>query len=105
MKMKKTKKSANGTSFFDHTVAATAEQLMKVIGKPTFNYNDGVDKVNMEWIMELDNGDVFTIYDWKHYRPIQHDEPISWHIGGRNARVTWDAKTQLVDLLEMAKWC
>ena len=31
--------------------------------------------------METDEGNVFTIYDWKEYRKISDIEVIEWHIG------------------------
>ena len=38
------------------------------------------DKVNMEWVRELDSADVFTIYDWK--EPVTPTDDYNWHIGG-----------------------
>lgn len=93
--MKTSNASANGTSYFGHTVTATPGKLKEVLGNPTFNYNDGLDKVNIEWIMENENGDVFTVYDWKIGHSILDNDVIHWHIGGFNAAVTAKAKEEL----------
>ena len=79
--MKPTTKSSSGTSFFGHEVYTTVNDLTKVCGEPVYDGNDGQDKVNFEWEMELDSGDVFTIYDWKEYRSIDKNEPIEFQIG------------------------
>ena len=86
--MKQTDKSANGTSFHNHTFTATVADLRRVLGQPKFESNDGEDKVNFEWVMETEAGDVFTVYDWKEYRSIDEDEDIEWHIGGHSGGVT-----------------
>ena len=41
-------------------------------------------KVNFDWQMQTDGGKVFTVYDWKEYRPLLPDEEICWHVGGFN---------------------
>ena len=68
--MKKTNKTANGTSFHDVTITATPQQLITILGEPNNNSGDG--KVNMEWVGENNNGDLITIYDWKENRPINN---------------------------------
>ena len=40
-------------------------------------------KVNYEWWFDID-GTVVTIYDYKEYRDVPEDEPILWHIGGKD---------------------
>ena len=40
-------------------------------------------KVQYEWWFDID-GTPVTIYDYKEYRDISEDEPILWHIGGRD---------------------
>jgi len=71
-----------GTSFHGCEVVATVHELTDLLGEPRFVQNTGDDKTNFEWWMEMD-GDAFTVYDWKEYRPIAKDEMIHWHIGGR----------------------
>jgi hypothetical protein len=86
--MKHTIQSAVGTSFHDTVINTTVNKLRKHLGKPGVDDNDGEDKINYCWTMETRSGDVFTVYDWKEYRPLLDDEEIEWHIGGKNRAVT-----------------
>jgi hypothetical protein len=97
--MKPSQQSISGTSFHGTTINATVNQLISICGEPCCIDNTGEDKVNFEWQMELDNGDVFTIYDWKEYRVIGLDEVINWHIGGRNETTTNQACDELLNML------
>ena len=93
--MKPTEKDVNGTSFHNTTINCSVSTLRKVLGEPYDENNSGEDKVNYCWFMETDNGDVFTVYDWKEYRVLNENETIEWHIGGHNQNVTEDAKYEL----------
>lgn len=93
--MKKTNKRISGTSFYYSTVIATVDQLIQVLGEPTDDLNTGQDKVNFEWEMELESGDVFTVYDYKEYRMIARDQMIEWHIGGFDVYVTNQAAREI----------
>ena len=73
---KKTNSSVNGTSFHDVAILASVQDLIKALGEPTIQDNTGEDKVNFEWDCETEEGDVFTIYDWKEYRKINDIEVI-----------------------------
>jgi hypothetical protein len=95
--MKPTKKSISGTSFHDTTIVASVKQIIEMCGEPSDKSNTGEDKVNYEWIMETDDGNVFTIYDWKEYRPITLNERITWHIGGNSRQITEQAKSELIN--------
>ena len=75
------------------------DELIRVLGEPTYEQNGGGDKVNFEWVCERKNGDIITIYDWKEYRPIWDDEEIEFHLGGRNALSTFNGKEDLIALL------
>lgn len=86
--MKKSFKSPVGTSFHDSVINTTVNKLIKVLGKPVFGDNSGTDKINFEWVMELNSGDVFTVYDYKEYRVLDPNEIIEWHIGGMDKNVT-----------------
>lgn len=97
--MKKTQQSADFTSFHDSTVRATVSELKTILGQPEFSDNDGRDKINFEWTMETEAGDVFTVYDWKEYRPLAEDETIIWHIGGHSKRATVEAKAEIERVL------
>lgn len=98
--MKQTDKSANGTSFHDHTFTATVAELRRVLGQPKFESNDGEDKVNFDWIMETEDGEVFTVYDWKEYRQLDEDETVEWHIGGRSGLTTGQARSEITKALD-----
>jgi hypothetical protein len=97
--LKSTSRSSSGTSFHYSTVRASVNELIKIIGEPTYESNDGEDKVNIEWELEDDNEDVVTIYDWKEYRKIGYDEKIEWHIGGMGKDITDNAKGEIEYML------
>ncbi len=98
--MKKTNKSADGTSFHNVTIKTSVNELIRVLGEPTYQTNDGEDKVNFEWVCETIDGDVVTIYDWKEYRSIGENEEIEFHLGGHSLIHTLDGKDELLRLLE-----
>jgi hypothetical protein len=97
--MKKTEKSANGTSFHNTTITTTINELTRVLGEPSYTGDFSEDKVTVEWICERENGDVITIYDWKEYRSIGKDEKIEFHLGGHSQLITFNGKEDLVELL------
>jgi hypothetical protein len=90
--------SSVGTSFHGSTFRATPKQLIEAIGEIT-NGRSGDGKVTMEWVRELDNAEVITVYDWKYRKVIGMDEEIEWNIGGRNQRATEEAKETILSLL------
>jgi len=93
--MKKTFKEIGGTSFHDTTIKCSTATLRKVLGDPEYRMNDGQDKINFSWEMETNDGDVFTVYDWKEYRPLSESDMIEWHIGGFNRTATEQAKSEI----------
>ena len=97
--MKKTNQSPVGTSYHNCTITATVNELKAILGEPVHSENDGEDKVNFEWNMETNEGDVFTVYDWKEYRKISEDEKINWHIGGKSGGITIQAQAELATAL------
>ena len=98
--MKPTTKSAGGTSFHNTTFKATPNQLMELLGKPYNYYNNGSDKVNIDWTMETETGDVFTVYDWKYYQPLDMDTIYEWHIGGMSRNITEIALQEIQEKLK-----
>lgn len=78
--IKPTRQSTNGTSFFEQTLVASFDKMIQVFGIPQFYYDD---KVTCEWAFELNDGTVFTIYDWKEYIPpaVRSHLVFTWHIG------------------------
>ena len=93
--MKKTDKTADGTSFFGVTIRSTINILTDALGHPQHYQNTGEDKVNVEWICETENGNVVTIYDWREHRTIGVDEEIEFHLGGHNKIDTIEGKIEL----------
>lgn len=98
--MKKTNKSANGTSFHDVTITTSINELVRLLGEPTYVGESLIDKVTVEWVCETVEGYVITIYDWKEYRWIDKDEKIEFHLGGRNKFHTLVAKDEIIDNLK-----
>ena len=93
---KKTYQSTDGTSFHGVVIRATVDQLISAFGDPSMEYNTGEDKVNFEWEMETEEGEVFTIYDWKEYRPLRESEIITWHIGARSKSICNIAEEEIL---------
>jgi len=96
---KKTYQSTDGTSFHGVTIRATVNQLISVFGEPSEDSNTGEDKVNFEWEMETEDGEVFTIYDWKEYRMIDVDEYVIWHIGAKDKSTSNTAEDEILKKL------
>jgi len=100
---KQTNQSANGTSFHSATINASVNQLINTFGEPTWQHNTGEDKVNFEWVLETDEGDVFTLYDWKEGRPLSSDETIEWHIGSHSREISGEAQYEVAKELGFSK--
>ena len=97
--IKKTNKSLDGTSFHGATFSATLADLQVILGAPNGG-GDHHDKVQNEWELELEDGTVFSVYDWKEYRRYTDKETIEWHIGGMNLKDTFVAQDTLVEALD-----
>jgi len=97
--MIQTYQSTNGTSFHDSAFRATLESLRKIFGDPQYIQNNGEDKVNFCWDMETSKGTVFTVYDWKEYRPLRENEIVEWHIGGEDRTATEEALEEIITAL------
>ena len=91
--MKKTHKDTCGTSFHGDTIFISVEELINLLGEPQFQENDGNDKVNYYWDCETEDGELFTIYDWKEYRPISDFEQIEFHIGSFTKEISEKVKS------------
>ena len=99
---KHTSNSSSGTSFFGVTFKATPQQLTQLFPNSFYSQNDGSDKTNFDFVLETEDGNVFTIYDWKEYRPLAKDEIIEWHIGGFNQQTCMQGKKEVLTLLQTA---
>ena len=72
-------KSANMSSYKGCFTAYYSE-LVEMFGRPNSGPNADLDKVTCEWILEFEDGEIATIYDWLNNRtPMGMAE---WHIGG-----------------------
>ena len=91
---KKTNKSATGTSFHNTYLYTTVGRLLKLFPDSCSN-GDGGYKSYYEFTLETENGDVFTIYDWKEGYDNGLNREIEFHIGGRNQMVTEQARREL----------
>ena len=80
-----------GTSYHGHEIKATLNELKELYGEP--GNGDG-DKVNHDWVLQMNDKTIFTIYDWKR-RSVRDDIQISWHIGGFSSNDTSKAKNML----------
>jgi len=94
--------STNGTSFHDDIIFATPNEMKHILGEPAYEQNDGSDKVNMEWELEMPDGNVFTVYDYKEYKPLHPNARVEWHIGGHDRFSTHLAKQLLSEALQEA---
>lgn len=92
--MKKTSKSPAGTSHHGHTIRATRQELIDALGQPDA-VGDADEKSLYEWHRETENGDVFTIYDWKEYYHHSAEVQLSWHIGGYSSAAALSAQREL----------
>ena len=64
-------------------IQATYQDLIRVLGEPTYSTPSGDNKVQKEWVVEY-NGEVFTIYDWKTYdEEYTMNELDEFNVGGR----------------------
>lgn len=97
--VKETIKDCNGTSFHDTTIVTTPRKLIELFPNSYSEQNNGEDKVNFDFVLENSKGEVFTIYDWKEYRPIGLDEQIEFHIGGLSKSITEQSKRDLQKML------
>jgi hypothetical protein len=74
--------NSNGTGLQGY-MEATYDQILKVLGPPT--YKDEDTKVTCEWVIMFEDDVVATIYDWK--EPETPKGLYEWHIGGRLPKV------------------
>ena len=92
----------NGTSFHSDVVFATPNEMKHLLGNPHWEHNDGEDKTNMEWFMEMQDGNVFTVYDYKEYKSLHPNERVEWHIGAKSRFDSHLAKQLLSEELQLA---
>lgn len=96
---KETKLSIAGTSFHGITITTTPQKLIDLFPNTYYEGNSGQNKTNFDFTLENEEGKVFTIYDWKEYRPLEMDEMIIWHIGGKCKEDCIVSRDELVKML------
>jgi len=85
MKFEKTDPNASGTSLSNYVEASYA-QLVSLFGAPSYNETSADDKVDVEWVLANEEGQVVTIYNWKDYdggHRARSSLSYRWHIGSR----------------------
>lgn len=95
-----TRKSAGEASFHGVTLKATPQQLIDLFSNSVYEQNDGRDKTNFDFTLETESGKVFTIYDWKEYRPLRMDEVVEWHVGAKSLSVSIEGRDEVVAMLK-----
>ena len=81
---------SNVSTAFSGYIDATYGELLQILGLPTYDLNDGLDKTNFEWFV-LFKGQIFTIYDWKCTPAFSVQERTQWHVGAQ-----WRQNTGLI---------
>lgn len=99
--MKQTTKSTSGTHFLDVTIFASRNELVSICGKSLNRSGD--DKVRYCWDMETEDGEVFTVYDWKDKIIKKSDEPIAWHIGSFTYLAADNARFEINQALQQLR--
>ena len=74
---------ANGTCY-QGCINITYFELVDIFGEADLQ-GSGDGKVQAEWIIEFENGQVATIYDMR--EECSYESVTDWHIGGKNFRV------------------
>ncbi len=83
--------NVDGTSFHDGYVIASCNEIReKLQDEPIYiinSFDPEFDKVHIEFENQLEDGTVFTIYDWKEYSYDANnlDEILYYHIGTKTA--------------------
>jgi len=70
----------NGTCLQGYMKAEYGD-IVAAFGKPEYW---GGPKVQWEWKVVFEDGEIATIYDWKNYWISKPEEVNEWHIGGHN---------------------
>lgn len=97
---KATIKSSDYTSFHGAILKATPQQLIDLFPNSYYEENEGRDKVNFSFTLETESGKVFTIYDWKYYRPLEMNETIIWNLGAHDELTSFEGRDEVIELLK-----
>lgn len=89
---------SNGTSF-QGNIDESYQKLKKVFG-PANSNGDG-HKVDVEWILQFEDGTIATIYNYKNGRNYLGSEGLpktkieDWHVGGYSEKAVTNVKKVL----------
>ena len=99
--VKPTTQSSERTSFHMVTLEAKLSDLIELFPNSYTSENTGEDKVNYDFVLETyEGGHVFTLYDWKYYRPLKMDEVVYWNVGGFSKQATEQGKKEILAALQ-----
>ena len=88
-----------GTFFVGRLFGLMYDDLVEILGQPTFARASSDDKVQKEWVIEF-NDNIYTIYDWCTYdEDYTMDNLKDWNIGGFTSIDT----DELINYLKDAK--
>jgi hypothetical protein len=74
-------------------------ELLAILGEPTYDEASEDDKVQVEWVINV-NDEIYTIYDWKTYdRYFTENELTNWSIGGATTMYLEDLKNHVASEL------
>jgi len=83
--------NSNGT-WLQGTAIVDYFTVRNALGEPLRIDGDG--KVQAEWVIQFEDGEVATVYDWKEYTT-PAELVTEWHIGGRDPEVVTRVKSIL----------
>ena len=84
-----------GTSFHGVTIQSTAKKVEAVMG----DSNGSTYKTNFNWAGMTNDGQIFTVYDWKMGK-VSKNETVVFNIGGFSKESEEKAKEELIALLK-----
>jgi hypothetical protein len=88
-----------GTFFVGRLLGFSYDDLVGILGQPTFPRASSDDKVQKEWVIEF-NDNIYTIYDWCTYiEDYTMNNLKDWNIGGFTSIDT----DELINYLKDAK--
>lgn len=83
----KLSKKYNSMSYKIGSLNTNYKNLVRLFGKPQDENDDQSSKIQMEWTIEDELGNLFSIYSWKFYNDLNILKKwrlFNWSIGGAN---------------------
>ncbi len=98
-----TKATTAASSHHNVKIIATPSNFIELCKKYNIEYhedNSGTDKVNFDFEFYVpEKGLYFTVYDWKHYEPLDINYFYSFNIGAKDRMASLEAKEILNEYL------